>query len=224
MPAIPAVTRDLPVLVDRLARGPGSRRALLAAQARACASVDRRSAAEPRSASTSSDGVDVRCSAPTIPPLSTASTLVVPSPGVPPRSRAPAGGGRARHPGRERDRDRGAPSRHARSLAVTGTNGKSTTTTLLGAMLAARRPARLRRRQPRHAARRRASVGAVDEAAVVEVSSFQLEWVDRFRPRDRRLPEPHRRPPRPLRRPRRLWPAPSPHASRARTADDIGAC
>ena len=65
-------------------------------------------------------------------------------------------------------------------LAVTGTNGKSTTTTLLGAML-------------RAAGRRTfvggnlgtplvSAVGAGDEVAVVEVSSFQLEWVDRFRP------------------------------------------
>lgn len=65
-------------------------------------------------------------------------------------------------------------------LAVTGTNGKSTTTTLIGEML-------------RHAGQR-AFVGgnlgtplieAVDGAwdvAVVEVSSFQLEWVERFRP------------------------------------------
>ena len=66
-------------------------------------------------------------------------------------------------------------------LAVTGTNGKSTTTTLLGELL----------RQ--HG--RRVFVGGnlgtplLDavaghyEVAVAEVSSFQLEWVERFRPR-----------------------------------------
>lgn len=68
-------------------------------------------------------------------------------------------------------------------LAVTGTNGKSTTTVLLGAML--------------RAAGTRVFVGgnlgtplidacAADpeyDAAVVEVSSFQLEWVYTFRPR-----------------------------------------
>jgi UDP-N-acetylmuramoylalanine--D-glutamate ligase len=68
-------------------------------------------------------------------------------------------------------------------LAVTGTNGKSTTTVLLGAML--------------KAAGVRVFVGgnlgtplidacAVEgeyQAAVVEVSSFQLEWVHSFRPR-----------------------------------------
>jgi UDP-N-acetylmuramoylalanine--D-glutamate ligase len=67
-------------------------------------------------------------------------------------------------------------------LAVTGTNGKSTTTVLLGAML--------------QAAGRRVFVGGnlgtplseavasgdVWDAAVVEVSSFQLEWVATFRP------------------------------------------
>lgn len=66
-------------------------------------------------------------------------------------------------------------------LAVTGTNGKSTTTTLLGECL--------------RASGQRVFVGgnlgtplldAVnDDAAVIvaEVSSFQLEWVEQFRPR-----------------------------------------
>jgi UDP-N-acetylmuramoylalanine--D-glutamate ligase len=65
-------------------------------------------------------------------------------------------------------------------LAVTGTNGKSTTTTLVGDAL--------------RCAGQRVFVGgnlgtplveAVDEpvdVAVAEVSSFQLEWVDAFRP------------------------------------------
>ncbi len=68
-------------------------------------------------------------------------------------------------------------------LAITGTNGKSTTTVLLGAMLAADG--------------RRVFVGGnlgtplsdaltggeTYDAAVVEVSSFQLEWAPSFRPR-----------------------------------------
>ncbi|MEO8605936.1 MAG: UDP-N-acetylmuramoyl-L-alanine--D-glutamate ligase, partial [bacterium] len=68
-------------------------------------------------------------------------------------------------------------------LAITGTNGKSTTTTLLGAML--------------QASGQRTFVGgnlgtplaeaALDpglwDAAVAEVSSFQLEWVPSFKPR-----------------------------------------
>ncbi|HYD48662.1 MAG TPA: UDP-N-acetylmuramoyl-L-alanine--D-glutamate ligase [Terriglobales bacterium] len=67
-------------------------------------------------------------------------------------------------------------------IAITGTNGKSTTTTLLGAMY--------------RAAGKRVFVGGnlgvpmIDacaaepafQAAVVEVSSFQLEWVTTFRP------------------------------------------
>ena len=66
-------------------------------------------------------------------------------------------------------------------VAITGTNGKSTTTTLIGKMLAANgnkiflggnlgAP----------------FIGAVSESwdwGVVEISSFQLEWVDEFRPR-----------------------------------------
>ena len=66
-------------------------------------------------------------------------------------------------------------------LAVTGTNGKSTTTTLIGAML--------------QAAGKKVFVGgnlgvpfisaaAEDwDWAVLEISSFQLEWIEQFRPR-----------------------------------------
>lgn len=106
---------------------------------------------------------------------------VVPSPGVP-RS----------HPLLRAARSRGLPIMSEIELAsrlltcpilaVTGTNGKSTTTVLLGAML--------------QAAGRRTFVGgnlgtplieacAAEteyEAAVVEVSSFQLEWIQTFRP------------------------------------------
>jgi UDP-N-acetylmuramoylalanine--D-glutamate ligase len=66
-------------------------------------------------------------------------------------------------------------------LAVTGTNGKSTTTTLLGEMLRAggERPfVGGNLGTPLIAA-----VGGRHSMAVVEVSSFQLEWVERFRPR-----------------------------------------
>jgi UDP-N-acetylmuramoylalanine--D-glutamate ligase len=107
--------------------------------------------------------------------------LVIPSPGVPPE-----------HPALRRAVARGiavwseielaSQCLSCPILAVTGTNGKSTTTVLLGAMLAA--------------AGRRVFVGgnlgtplieacADDtewDAAVVEVSSFQLEWVRTFRP------------------------------------------
>lgn len=108
--------------------------------------------------------------------------IVVPSPGV-----------AQTHPLLERALSRGIPvcsevqlaARYLECpiLAITGTNGKSTTTVLLGAML--------------RAAGLRTFVGgnlgtplitACDDtqgyhAAVVEVSSFQLEWVQTFRPR-----------------------------------------
>ncbi|MCK6556544.1 UDP-N-acetylmuramoyl-L-alanine--D-glutamate ligase [Candidatus Binatia bacterium] len=107
--------------------------------------------------------------------------LVVPSPGV-----------AAQHPTLRRAVARGIPvvseielAAHFLScplLAVTGTNGKSTTTTLLGAMV-------------REAGRRvfvggnlgtplidACADGVAWDAVVVEVSSFQLEWVRSFRP------------------------------------------
>jgi len=105
--------------------------------------------------------------------------LVVPSPGVP-----------ATHPLLVEARARGirvlseielaASQLDATLVAVTGTNGKSTTVTLVGAMLAA--------------AGRRVftggnlgnplsnAVGGGHEFAVAEVSSFQLEWVEHFHP------------------------------------------
>ncbi len=70
-------------------------------------------------------------------------------------------------------------------VAITGTNGKSTTTTLCGRDAGRHRAPHVRRRQPGHAAgrggghARRPSGGFV----VVEVSSFQLETAERFRPR-----------------------------------------
>jgi UDP-N-acetylmuramoylalanine--D-glutamate ligase len=66
-------------------------------------------------------------------------------------------------------------------IAITGTNGKSTTTTLVGAALA-----RAGRRVFTGGNLGPPLVAAVDvepEVAVAEVSSFQLEWVRRFRPR-----------------------------------------
>jgi UDP-N-acetylmuramoylalanine--D-glutamate ligase len=68
-------------------------------------------------------------------------------------------------------------------LAITGTNGKSTTTTLLGAML--------KEAGVRVFVGGNLGIPLIDacmadpayEAVVVEVSSFQLEWVSTFRPR-----------------------------------------
>ena len=71
-------------------------------------------------------------------------------------------------------------------VGITGTNGKTTTTLLTAAMLEARRRAARRRRQHRHGAvvvrRARSSPGAT---IVCELSSFQLEGVERFRCRRR---------------------------------------
>jgi UDP-N-acetylmuramoylalanine--D-glutamate ligase len=67
-------------------------------------------------------------------------------------------------------------------LAVTGTNGKSTTTTLLGNMLAADgRDAFVGGNLGTPLSDAARDPGAYD-SAVVEVSSFQLEWVESFRP------------------------------------------
>ncbi len=101
--------------------------------------------------------------------------LVVPSPGIPP----------ARYRARAR-RVWGDIELAWRALAVpiaavTGTNGKSTTVRLLEAML---RAAGLRARAGGNVGD--AALGLVGEpldVAVLEVSSFQLETVDGFRPR-----------------------------------------
>ena len=110
-----------------------------------------------------------------------AAELIVPSPGVPPRL-----------PVLQEARRRGIPiwseielafrlARPSAILAVTGTNGKSTTCELIGAILTAAglfpvvagnigRPA----------------ISSVEEVAgrpwVLEVSSYQLEWTEAFRP------------------------------------------
>ena len=66
-------------------------------------------------------------------------------------------------------------------VAITGTNGKSTTTTLIGAMLKADG-----RKTFLGGNLGAPFIGAVSEEwdwGVIEVSSFQLEWVERFRPR-----------------------------------------
>ena len=101
--------------------------------------------------------------------------LVVPSPGVP----------FARYGARARvawgDIELAYRALKVPIVAVTGTNGKSTTVRLLEAML---RAAGLRARAAGNVGD--AALGLVGEpldAAVLEVSSFQLEAVDAFRPR-----------------------------------------
>ncbi|MGH0028498.1 MAG: UDP-N-acetylmuramoyl-L-alanine--D-glutamate ligase [Myxococcota bacterium] len=117
-------------------------------------------------------GVDVRTGAPFPDPADF--DLVVPSPGVPPaRYRASA------------RRVWGDVELCARALsvpivAVTGTNGKSTTALLAAAMLEA---SGLRARAAGNVGTPALDlVGAPLDVAVLEVSSFQLETVEAFRP------------------------------------------
>lgn len=106
--------------------------------------------------------------------------LVVPSPGVPEDAPILAAAVAAEIPVWS-EIELAARRLRASLVAITGTNGKSTTTELLGAML--------------RAGGARTFVGgnlgtplveaARDEfdVAVAEISSFQLEWVERFHPR-----------------------------------------
>ncbi len=67
-------------------------------------------------------------------------------------------------------------------IAVTGTNGKSTTTTLLGEMLRAAGYETFVGGNLGTPLIEACATERVYDAAVVEVSSFQLEWVQTFRP------------------------------------------
>jgi len=106
--------------------------------------------------------------------------LVVPSPGVP--ATAPLlGAAVARGVPILSEIEIAARALAAPLVAITGTNGKSTTTSLAGAMLA---------RAGRNAfvggnlgTPLIEAVGGRFDVVVAEVSSFQLEWVDRFHPR-----------------------------------------
>ncbi|MCW5892114.1 MAG: UDP-N-acetylmuramoyl-L-alanine--D-glutamate ligase [bacterium] len=64
-------------------------------------------------------------------------------------------------------------------VGITGTNGKSTTTTLVGAALAADRPTFTGGNLGTPLA---LAVAAAPAIAVAEISTFQLEWTERFRP------------------------------------------
>jgi UDP-N-acetylmuramoylalanine--D-glutamate ligase len=106
--------------------------------------------------------------------------LVVPSPGVP-RTAPVLVEAVRRGLAVQSEIELAARELTAPIVAITGTNGKSTTTTLVGLAL--------------EKAGRRPFVGgnlgtplvtaleAACEVCVAEVSSFQLEWVERFRPR-----------------------------------------
>lgn len=152
--------------------------AALAARGTRVRVADARPAAELGADGAAPDGVELRLGEDG-PGLLDGVELVVPSPGVPreaPLLRAAVAAGVPI----VSEIELAARWLRVPLLAVTGTNGKSTTTTLVGLALAA--------------AGRRPFVGgnlgtplvtAVDadaDVAVAEVSSFQLEWVDRFRP------------------------------------------
>jgi len=124
------------------------------------------------------DGIEMRLGE-AGPDLLAGVDLVVPSPGVPRTAPALAAAVRAGVPVWS-EIELAYRLLSCPIVAVTGTNGKSTTTTLVGLALA-------------HSGRRTfvggnlgtPLVAAADQAvevAVAEVSSFQLEWVERFRP------------------------------------------
>jgi UDP-N-acetylmuramoylalanine--D-glutamate ligase len=174
------LTRDLPVLVIGLGRtGVAVTQFLVDAGARVRA-VDRRGAVALGDAVAMVAPAAELALASDDPAVLDGIGLVVPSPGVPPDGPL-LGAAVARGIPVISEIELASRFLELPILAVTGTNGKSTTTTLLGAML-------------RAAGHRTfvggnlgtplvSAVGGDAEAAVVEVSSFQLEWVDTFRPR-----------------------------------------
>jgi UDP-N-acetylmuramoylalanine--D-glutamate ligase len=105
--------------------------------------------------------------------------LVVPSPGVPSGARLLAAA-RARGVPVRSEIEVAAALLDCPILAVTGTNGKSTTTTLVG--LAFERAGRRTFTGGNLGTPLIAALERPPEVAVVEISSFQLEWVDQFRP------------------------------------------
>jgi len=105
--------------------------------------------------------------------------LVVPSPGVPRDAPLLAAALRRGIPVRS-EIEIAAALLSCPIVAITGTNGKSTTTSLVG--LALERTGRRTFTGGNLGTPLIAAVDAAPEIAVAEVSSFQLEWVERFRP------------------------------------------
>ena len=133
----------------------------------------------PEAAALGRDGV--RLAAPASPDALDGAVLVVVSPGVPLDAPALA-----------RPRARGVPivgelelawrALEADTVAITGTNGKTTTTALTGALLAGRGQAVLVGGNIGTPLAGGALGFPADGVVVAEVSSFQLETVDAFRP------------------------------------------
>lgn len=111
-----------------------------------------------------------------------ATDLVVPSPGVP-RDHPLLLGATARGIPVWSEIELASSFLSCPILAITGTNGKSTTTSLVGAMLAAEQGPVFVGGNLGTPLSDALLGGHTYAAAVVEVSSFQLEWVERFHAR-----------------------------------------
>ena len=107
--------------------------------------------------------------------------LVVLSPGVPPGSAGGSGGAGARRAG-DRRSGAGVALAARRVMAITGTKGKSTTTTLTARMLEAAGFDADGRRQHRQPLSAQVAASRPETLHVVEASSFQLEGTDTFHP------------------------------------------
>ena len=106
--------------------------------------------------------------------------LVIPSPGVPADAPLLAAAVARGIPVRS-EIELAAAAITAPLVAITGTNGKSTTTMLIGAML--ERAGRRTFTGGNLGTPLVDAVGGAYDAVVAEISSFQLEWVERFHPR-----------------------------------------
>ncbi len=104
------------------------------------------------------------------------------SPGVPPELPELVGARAARRAGHRRAGARLALARRAASIAITGTKGKSTTTTLVGRMLEAAGRTVLVGGNIGAPLSAQVDASTPDTLHVVEASSFQLETTDTFHP------------------------------------------
>ncbi len=107
--------------------------------------------------------------------------LIVPSPGIPPRNAILAA---AQAAGLPILSEIELAYRHLRVplIAVTGTNGKTTTTTLLGEMLRAAGKKVFVGGNIGNPLIEYANSAQADDVVVAEISSFQLQWIESFRP------------------------------------------